>query len=166
MMKTFDIRNSKLIGPITVVIILGLMYWLDIILISWRRQAFQTFNIKPFFYFNIALLILFAILVIFLAWLLLIYSQPSWVTLVFCLLTDTIILGLQVFFIAPPGFLASILNHPAITVGFYAISGRGFESITLRAGAFVLVIGLVSLFCKIRETISQNNGTNLRFWRS
>jgi len=98
MMKTFDIRNSKLIGPIIVFIMLGLLYWLDIILISWHRQAFQTFNIKPFFYFNIALLILFAIIVIFLAWLLLIYSQPSWVTLIFCLLTGSIILGLQVFF--------------------------------------------------------------------
>ena len=166
MMKTFDIRNSKLIGPITVVTILGLLYWLDIILISWRKQAFQTFNIKPFFYFNIALLILFAILVIFLAWLLLIYSQSSWVTPIFCLLTGTIILGPQVIFIAPPGFIAPILNHPAITVLFYAISGRGFESIPLHAGVFVLVIGLIGLVRKIRETTSQDNGTNLRFWRS
>jgi len=93
---------SKLIGPIAVAVVLGLLYWLDTVYISWRRQAFQTFNTKPFFYFTIALLILFAVLVIFLAWLLLVYSRPSWVALVFCLLAGTSILGLLFLYIAAP----------------------------------------------------------------
>ena len=150
-MKTFDFRKSKLIGPIAVVSILGLLYWLDAILISWRRQAFQTFNVKPFFYFNIAILILFAFLVIFLAWLLLVHSQPSWVTIVFCLLPSTSILGFQVLFIAAPRPMAPVLSHPAFAVPFYAISGRGFESLTLHAGAFIFVIGLIDLVRKIQE---------------
>ena len=158
-MKTFDIRNSKITGPIAVVIILGLLYWLDTVLISWRRQAFQTFNTKPFFYFAIALLILFAILVIFLAWLLLIYSQPSWVTLIFCLLTGTSILGLLFSYIAVPRPMGSLLNHPALAGPFYIISSRGFESITLQAGAFIFVIGLINLVRKIQAITSHDSGT-------
>ena len=158
-MKTFDIRNSKITGPIAVVIILGLLYWLDTVLISWRRQAFQTFNTKPFFYFAIALLILFAILVIFLAWLLLIYSQPSWVTLIFCLLTGTSILGLLFSYIAVPRPMEPLLSHPALAGPFYVISGRGFEAMTLHAGAFIFIIGLIDLGRRIRAITSHDSGT-------
>jgi len=151
-MKTNDIRNSKLTGPIAVVIILGLLYWLDTIQISWRRIAFQTFNPKPFFYFNIALLILYAVLVIFLAWLLLIYSRPSWVTIVFCLLVGTSVLGLLFSFIAAPRPMGPILDHPALAGPFNVISSLISASMTLQAGAFIFVIGLIDLVRKIRET--------------
>lgn len=155
-MKTFDIRNSKLIGPVVVILILGLLYWLDNIQIAWRRQAFQTFNTKPFFYFTLALLILFAVLVIFLAWLLLVYSRPSWVTLIFCLLAGTSILGLLFSYIAAPRPMGPILSHPALTGLFYVISSLGSASMTLQAGAFVLVIGLVGLVRKMRATTASS----------
>ena len=158
-MRTIDIRKSRLTGPMAVVIILGLLYWLDTVLISWRRQAFQTFNTKPFFYFTIALLILFAILVIFLAWLLLIYSQPSWVTLIFCLLTGTSILGLLFLYIALPRPMGALLRHPALTGPFYVISSRGLESMTLHAGAFIFVIGLIDMGRRIRAITSHDSGT-------
>lgn len=143
---------SKLIGPIAVVVVLGLLYWLDTVSISWRRQAFQTFNTKPFFYFTIALLILFAVLVIFLAWLLLVYSRPSWVTLIFCLIAGTSILGLLFSYIAAPRPMGPILNHPALTGPFYVISSLGSASMTLQAGAFVFVIGVIQFVRKIRAT--------------
>ena len=65
-MKTFDIRNSRLIGPIAVILVLGLLYWLDNIQIIWRRQAVQTFTMRSFFNFSGVILILFATLIIFL----------------------------------------------------------------------------------------------------
>ena len=158
-MKTFDIRNSKLIEPITVVIILGLLYWLDTIQISWRRHAFQTFNIKPFFYFTIALLILFAMLVIFLTWFLFVYSRLSWVMPIFCLLTGTFLLGLLLSYITANPILRSILNLGALTGLVYVISSLGSASMMLQAGAFVLVIGLIDLVHKIQAITSHDSGT-------
>ena len=155
-MKAFDIRISKLISPITLVSVLGLLYWLDTIYISWRRQAFQTFNTKPFFYFTIALLILFAILVIFLAWLLLIYSRPSWVMLIFYLLAGTSILGLLFSYTTVARPMGPILSHPALTGPFYVISSLGSKSMTLQAGAFVFVFGLIDLVRKILEILQHD----------
>lgn len=151
-MKTIDFLNLKLTGPVAVVIILGLLYWLDKVQISWRRHAFQTFNIKPFFYFTIALLILYAILVIFLTWFLLVYSRSSWMTLIFCLLTGTFILGLLLSYITANPVLRSILSLGVLTGLVYVISSLGSASMMLQAGAFVLVIGLVGSVRKIRET--------------
>jgi hypothetical protein len=77
MMKTFDIRNSKLIGPIAVVSVLGLLHWLDTIHISWCRQTLQSFNTTTFSYFVFMLPVVFAVLVSFLSWLLLVFSGPT-----------------------------------------------------------------------------------------
>lgn len=160
-MKAIDIRKSKLIGPIVVIPILGLLYWLDNFRIVWQRQAFQTFNTKPFFYFAIVLLILFAILVIFLVWLLLIYSRPSWVTIVFCLLAGTSILGLLFLFIAAPRPMGPILDHIALAGPFYVISSLVSASMTLQAGAFIFVIGLINLARRLRATTLYNRGSKL-----
>ncbi len=160
-MKTFDIRNSKLTGPIVVILILGLLYWLDNIQITWRRQAIQTFTMKSFFYFSGALLILFAILIIFLIWILFVYSRSSWFTAIFCLLTGTFIIGLLFSNFSANPVLQSILNLDPLTRFWYVISGRGFESMTLQAGAFIFVIGLIDLVRRIRATTSHDSGTKL-----
>lgn len=160
-MRTIDIRESRLSGPVAVVIILGLFYWLDNVQITWRRQAVQTFTMKSYFYFSGAILILFAILIIFLTWFLFVYSRSSWITSIFCLFTGTFILGLLFSNFSANPVLQSILNLDPLTRLWYVILSRGFESMTLQAGAFVFVIGLVGLVRKIRETTSHDNGTNL-----
>lgn len=152
-MRTIDIRKSNLTGPVVVILVLGLLYWLDTVHISWRRQAFQTFDTEPFFYFMIALLILFSVLVIFLAWLLLVYSRPSWVTIIFCLLAGNSILA-----ISRP-FDISVLNQSALSGLLYVIYSLESASVTLQAGAFVLVIGLVGSVRIILEKTHHENGT-------
>jgi len=131
-METIDIRKSRLTGLIAVVITLGLLYWLDNVQITWRRHAFQTFNTKPFFYFTGALLILFAMLIIFLAWFLFVYFRSSWVTAVFCLLTGTCILGLLLSYFTANPVLRSILDLGALTGLLYVIFSRGFVSMTCK----------------------------------
>ena len=158
-MRTIDIRESRLSGPVAVVIILGLFYWLDNVQITWRRNAFQTFNVKPFFYFSGALLILFAMLIIFLIWFLLVHSKSSWITSFFCLLTGTFILGLLFSNFSANSVLRSILNLDPLSRFLYVILSRGFESMTLQAGAFVFVIGLFGFVRRIREITFHENGT-------
>jgi hypothetical protein len=155
-MKTFDIRNSKPVGPIVVILIIGLFYWLDNFQNTFRRQAIQTFDMRSFIHFSGVLLILFAILIIFLTWFLLVYSRSSWLTSIFCFLTGTFILGLLFSNFSANPVLRSILNLDLLARFLYVILSRGFESMTLQAGAFVLVIGLVGLVCKIRERTVSN----------
>ena len=160
-MRTIDIQKSRLTGPIVVILILGLLYWLDNFLNTFRRQALQTFNMRAFIYLSEALLILFAVLIIFLTWFLFVYSHSSWLTSIFCMLTGTFILGLLFSNFSANPALRSILNFEPLANFLYVILSRGFESMTLQAGAFVLVIGMVGLVRKIRETTSHENGTKL-----
>ena len=155
-MKTFDIRNSKLIGPIVVILVLGLLYWLDNLQNTFRRHAVQTFNMRSFVYFSGALLILFAFLILFLTWFLFVYSRSSWLTSIFCLLTGTFILGLLFSNFSANPVLLSILNLDPLARFLYVILSRGFESMTLQAGAFVFVIGLIDIVRKIRATITSS----------
>ena len=160
-MRTIDIQKSRLTGPIVVILILGLLYWLDNFLNTFRRQAIQTFDMRSFIYLSCALLILFAILILFLTWFLFVFSRSLWLTSTFCLLVGTFILGLLFSNFSANPFLRSILNIDPLSRFLYVILSRGFESMTLQAGAFVLVFGLVGLVRKIRETTSHNYGTKL-----
>jgi len=155
-MRTIDIRKSQLTGPIIVILILGLLYWLDHFQNTFRRQAFQSFNVRSFVYLSEALLILFAILIIFLTWFLFVYSRSSWLTSIFCLLTGTFILGLLFSNFSANPVLRSILDFDPLARFLYVILNRGFESMTLQASAFVLVIGLIGLARRIRETTKRN----------
>ena len=140
-MKTIDIRNSKLTDPTVVILTLGLFYWLDNFLADFHRQAVQTFNMKSFVYFSGALLILFAILIIFLTWFLFVYSHSSWLTSIFCLLTGTFILGLLFSSFSANPFLRSIFNIKPLANLWYVISSRGFESMTLQGGLLFWFLG-------------------------
>ena len=150
-MRTIDMRKSRLSSPIVVVVILGLLYWLGNFLITFRRHAIQTFDMRSFIYLSGALLILFAILILFLTWFLFVFSRSSWLTYIFCLLTGTFILGLLFSNFSANPVLRSILNLEPLARFLYVILSRGFESMTLQAGAFVLVFGLFGLVRKIRE---------------
>jgi hypothetical protein len=85
-MTTNEFRKSQLLSVTAIVSIFGLVYWLDTVTISWRRQARASFNMEPFLYYFVALPVIFAILAAFLFWLLLMHFKPTWVTLIFCLL--------------------------------------------------------------------------------
>ena len=158
-MRTIDIQKSRLSGPIVVILVLGLLYWLDNFQNTFRRQAVQTFNMRSFFNFSGVMLILFAILIFFLIWFLFVYSRQTWLTSIFCLLTGTFILGLYFSYYPTIPVLSSIWNFEVFTRIFYLIPGLGSKSMTLQAGAFVLVIGLVGLVRKIREITFHENGT-------
>ncbi len=158
-MRTIDVQNSRLSGPVVMILVLGLLFWLDNFQNTFRRQAVQTFNMRSFIYLSEALLILFAVLIIFLTWFLLVYSRLSWLTSIFCLLIGTFILGLLFSNFSANSALRSILNIDPLAYFLYVILSRGFESMTLQAGAFVFVIGLVGLVRKIREITLHENGT-------
>ena len=158
-MKMIDVRNSKLTGPTLVILILSFLYWLDNFQNTFRRQAIQTFNMRSFVYLSGALLTLFAILIIFLSWFLLVYSRSTWLTSTFYLLTGAFILGLLFSNFSANPALRSILNLDPLARFLYVILNRGFESMTLQASAFVFVIGLFGFVRKIREIAFHENGT-------
>ena len=64
-------------------------------------------------------------------------------TIIFCLLAGTSILAISRPFEIP------ILNQPALTGLFYVIYSLETASMTLQAGAFILIIGLIDLARKI-----------------
>ena len=73
-------------------------------------------------------------------------------TIVFCLLAGTSILGLLFLFIAAPRPMGPILDRPALAGPFYVISSLVSASMTLQAGAFIFVIGQIDLIRRIRTT--------------
>jgi hypothetical protein len=150
-----EFRKSQLFSVMAIISILGLVYWLDTVTISWRRQARAEGNMIPFLYFYSALPFIFAILAIFLLWLLLVRFKPTWVTLIFCLL-----IGISFFVSIAPG--NSILYQIVSSAGFIFISVYGVfahlgtNSMTFQMGAFILVIGLINLI-RILMTVKQKS---------
>jgi len=61
-------------------------------------------------------------------------------------------MGIIFLYIAAPRPMGPILSHPALTGPFYVISSLGTASMTLQAGAFVFVFGLIDFVRKIRAT--------------
>jgi hypothetical protein len=100
---------------------------------------------KPFLYFTFALPVVFAVLIIFLSWLLLVHFKPMWVTLIFCLLVGAGLVGLAFSLVAVNPILSPIVNSMALTGLRRVIFDLGSGSITLQAGAFVSAIGLINL---------------------
>jgi len=84
-MRTIDIQRSRLTGSIVVTLVLSLSYGLDNFLITYRSQAIPTFNMRSFVYPSGKLLILFAMLITFLAWFLSVYPKSSWLKSIFFL---------------------------------------------------------------------------------
>jgi hypothetical protein len=109
----------------------------------------------PFLYFYSALPFIFAILAIFLLWLLLVRFKPTWVTHILCLF-----IGISFFVSIVPD--NSILYQIVSSAGFIFISiygvvaNLGTNSMTFQMGAFILVIGLINLI-RILMTAKQKS---------
>jgi hypothetical protein len=144
-MTTNDTHKSQTLRISAIVVILGQMYWLDTVTILWRRQAHATFKMQSFNLFSLTLPVFFAVLAIFLSWLLLVRFKPTWVTLVFCLLIGAgyVILAISIVFANP--FMLQILNSTGLAYISRVILELGSSSMTLQVGAFILVIGLINL---------------------
>jgi hypothetical protein len=143
-MTTKDTRKSQALRLTAIVVILGLSYWLDTLTILWRRQARDTFNLQPFYLFSLMLPVVFAVLAIFLAWILLVRFKPTWMTLIFCLLIGFgyVILAISIPFANP--FLLQILESTGLTFVERVILELGPSSMTFQVGAFILVLGLIN----------------------
>jgi hypothetical protein len=125
--------------------IFGLAYGLDMVTIAWRRQARAEFNMQPFFLFYVLLPLTFAVLAIFLSWLLLVHFKSTWVTLIACLL-----IGVNfVVFAASMVYRNPILLQMVNSTGFALINRGVFVigngSMTLQMEALMLVIGIINL---------------------
>jgi hypothetical protein len=108
----------------------------------------QSFNL-----FSLTLPVVFAALVIFLSWLLLVRFKPTWVTLAVCLLIGAayVILAISIAFANP--LTLQILNSTGLAYVSRVILELGSSSMTLQVGAFILVLGLVYLI-RILVTIT------------
>ena len=142
-MTTKDVRKSQFLSVVVIVSTLGLMYWLDTVTIFWRRQAHATFNMESFNLFSFTLPVVFAVLVIFLSWLLLVHFKPTWATLLFCLLVGVGLVGYPILFIIGRPIL--VVNSPALGLLRTVLFGLGTGSMTVQVGPFILLIGLINL---------------------
>lgn len=144
-MTTNDTRKSQAFGLTAIVVMLGLMYWLDTVTILWRRQAHATFRMQSFNLFTLTLPVVFAVLAIFLSWLLLVRFKPTWVTLIFCLLIGVGYVILAISIAYPNPLLLQILKSTGLAFVSRVILELGSSSMTLQVGAFILGIGLINL---------------------
>ncbi len=153
-----EFRKSQLFSVMAIISILGLVYWLDTVTISWRRQARAEGNMIPFLYFYFALPFIFAILAIFLLWLLLVRFKPTWVTLIFCLLIGVSFLVFAVSMVPGNPILYQIVSSAGfIFISVYGVFAHlGSNSMTLQMGALILVIGLINLI-RILMTAKQKS---------
>ena len=144
-MMTNDIRKSQLLSILAIVSIIALVNWLDTVSISWHRQARAAFDMGPFLYFYFALPFLFAILAIFLSWLLLVRFKSTWVTLTFCLLIGITFMFFAMSMASGNTAFIDVMNNLHLVFLSKNLLQLGSGSMTLQIGAFILVIGLINL---------------------
>ena len=144
-MATTNVRKSQLMSGVAIVSILGLAYWLDMLTVSWRRQARAEFNMQPFLVFYFMLPLVFATFAIFLSWLLLVRFKPGWLTIGLCLLIGIHFIVAAISIVFPNPILPQIVNNRV-----FALMNRGFlevgtGSMIVQIQALILVIGIISL---------------------
>lgn len=144
-MATTNVRKSQLMSGVAIVSILGLAYWLDMLTVSWRRQARADFNMQPFLVFYFMLPLVFATFAIFLSWLLLVRFKPGWLTIGLCLLVGIHFIVAAISIVFPNPILSQIVNNRV-----FALMNRGFlevgtGSMIVQIEALILVIGIISL---------------------
>jgi hypothetical protein len=149
-MRTNPVRRLQLLSVVAIAGTLGLAYWLDMLTNSWRRQARAEFNLQPFLFFYFLLPLIFAILAIFLSWLLLIQFKSTWVTLILCLLV-----GINFLVIAASVVFPHSILSPLVTSTAFAIINRGAltignGSMMYQLEAVILVIGVINLIRAIQ----------------
>ena len=144
-MATTDVRKSQLLSVVAIVSVLGLTYWLDILTVSWRRQARAEFNMQPFLAFYVMLPLVFAILAVFIFWLLLVHFKSTWVTIVLCLLIGINFVIFAVSMVSGNPVLNQIVNTAGFTLLNKGVFTIGIESMTFQMEAIILVIGVINL---------------------
>jgi hypothetical protein len=155
-MTTSDVRKSQLVSVVSIVGLLGLAYWLDTVTISWRRQAHAEFNMQPFLLFYVMLPVIFAILAVFLSWILLVHFKPTWLTVILCLLIGIHFVVSAISIVFPNPALAAIVNNPSLAFinrGFLEI---GVGSMVVQLEAFLLVIGVINLVRIFRSPLPKS----------
>jgi hypothetical protein len=99
----------------------------------------------PFLYFYFALPFLFAILAIFLSWLLLVRFKSTWVTLTFCLLIGVTFMFFAMSMASGNTVFIDVMNNLHLVFLSKNLLQLGSGSMTLQIGAFILIIGLINL---------------------
>jgi hypothetical protein len=155
-MITNPVHRSQLLSVVAIVGILGLAYWLDMLTISWRRQARAEFNMQPFLFFYFLLPLIFAGLAIFLSWLLLVHFKATWVTHTLCLLIGINFVVIAASIVFPNALLSQIVNHPGFAVINRAVLVRGNESMMYQMEAVILVIGVINFIRTIQASIPKS----------
>ncbi|HLO16201.1 MAG TPA: hypothetical protein VK206_15310 [Anaerolineales bacterium] len=155
-MATNDVRKSQLLSAVAIVSIFGLAYWLDIVAVSWRRQARAEFNMQPFLLFYVMLPLAFVILAVFLSWLLLTHFKSTWVTLFLCLLIgiNFVVFAASMVFRNP--ILLQIVNSTGFALVNRGVFAIGNGSMTLQMEALLLVIGVINLIRTVRSSMPKS----------
>jgi len=151
-MITNNVRKSQLLSVVAIVGILGLAYWLDVVTNSWRRQARAEFNMQPFLLFYFLLPLIFAILAIFLSWLLLVHFKSTWVTLTLCLLIGINFVVIAASIVSRNLILSQIVNSTGFALINRGVLAIGNESMMFQMEAVILVIGLINLIRTIKAS--------------
>ncbi len=144
-MATNDVRKLQLLSVVAIVSIFGLAYWLDMVTISWRRQALAEFNMLPFLLFYVMLPLVFAILAVFLSWLLLVYFKSTWVTLILFLLIGINFVVFAASMVSRNPILFQIVNSTGFGLGNRGVFTLGNGSMTFQMEALIFVIGVINL---------------------
>ena len=144
-MATNDVRKLQLLSVVAIVSIFGLAYWLDMVTISWRRQALAEFNMLPFLLFYVMLPLVFAILAVFLSWLLLIHFKSTWVTLILCLVIGINFVVFAASMVSRDPILFQIVNSTGFALVNRGVFTLGNGSMTFQMEALIFVIGLINL---------------------
>jgi len=151
-MTTNHVRRSQLLSVVAIVGILGLAYWLDMVTNSWRRQARAEFNMQPFLLFYFLLPLIFAILAIFLSWLLLVRFKSTWVTLTLCLLIGINFVVIAASIVSRNSILSQIVNSTGFALINRGVLAIGNGSMMFQMEAVILVIGVINLIRTIKAS--------------
>lgn len=151
-MVTNDVRKTQILSILAIASILGLAYWLDMLTISWRRQARAEFDMQPFLFLYFMLPIVFGIFAVFLFWLLLVHFKPTWVTLILCLLIGVNFVVYTVSIISANPILNQIVNITGFAIINRGVSVIGNGSMTFQIEALLFVIGIINLVRTLRTS--------------
>ena len=155
-MATTDARRSQLLSVVAIVSMLGLAYWLDMLTVSWRRQAHAEFNMQPFLVFYVMLPLVFAILAVFLFWLLLIHFKSTWVTLLFCWFIGINFVVFAASMVSGNPVLNQIVNSTGFMLLNRSVFTIGIESMTFQMEAIILVIGVINLIRSVAASMPKS----------
>jgi hypothetical protein len=138
-------RRLQALSHAAIVVLPLLVYWLDRFTILLRRQSRMEFTMPRYILFSLSLPAVFAVLALFLAWLLLVRLRPAWTAILLCLLAGAGYVILVISLAFPGARTLQLLESTGLAFVSSPILELGAGSLTLQMGAFFLVLGLVNL---------------------